>query len=58
MAGRGRLWTFHGAFNRKADAERKEKSRPGSFIKMVKIHGRTRYAVAEQPGADRVRIKF
>jgi hypothetical protein len=32
-AGQGYGFTFHGAFTEKADAEKKEKSTPGSFIK-------------------------
>lgn len=40
MAGRGRMVTFHGAFNSKADAQRKERARPGSFIKSVRFRKR------------------
>lgn len=39
---------FHGAFSNKSDAEAKEKSVPGSFIKSVKVRGQKRYAVIEK----------
>ena len=35
MAGRGRSYTFHGAFKRKADARRKEQTLTGAYIKRV-----------------------
>jgi hypothetical protein len=35
---------FHGAFGKKADAKRKEKS-VGGFIRLTKIRGSTRYVV-------------
>lgn len=37
MAGRGRSFTFHGAFKKKADAVRKEKSIAGAYIKRVHL---------------------
>ena len=39
-------FTFHGAFKKKSDAARKEKSRKGAFIKSTWIRGRDhRYVV-------------
>jgi len=35
-AKRGRKFTFHGSFTKKADAKRKEKATPGSFIRKTK----------------------
>ncbi|HLZ52079.1 MAG TPA: hypothetical protein VKP61_15135 [Candidatus Acidoferrum sp.] len=32
MAGRGKSKLFHGSYTNKADAERKESRRPGSYI--------------------------
>lgn len=37
MAGRGRRVTFHGAFKTKAQAVRRERARPGSFIRRYKM---------------------
>jgi hypothetical protein len=45
MSGRGRKVAFHGAFAKKADAIRKERSRPGSYIRRVKIKRQVRYLV-------------
>ncbi len=39
---------FHGAFSDSKDAEAKHKTIPGSFIKPVKIRGKSRYAVIEK----------
>jgi len=44
MAGRGKRFTFHGAFVTKAKARRKEKS-VGGFIRRTKIKGSVRYLV-------------
>jgi hypothetical protein len=48
MAGRGRRYTFHGAFNSKAQAQRKERARPGSFIRAFRIRGHNRYVVMKE----------
>ena len=49
MAGRGRIFSFHGSFGTKARAVRKEKQlkRRGHsvFIRKVKIKGRPRWSV-------------
>jgi len=50
MAGAGKQFTFHGAFNRKSEAERKERSRPGTFVRRVWIYGKARYLVAGPKG--------
>ena len=39
---------FHGAFSDSKDAEAKHKTIPGSFIKPIKIRGKSRYAVIEK----------
>ena len=44
-AGEGYGYMFSGAFSKKADAMKKEKSRKGSFIKGVYVNGQHRYAV-------------
>ena len=44
MAGQGRKFTFHGAFDRKEDAKREEKKVHG-FIRRAKIRGHLRYVV-------------
>lgn len=36
MAGRGRRFSFHGAYKRKADAKKKEKS-VGGFVRAVML---------------------
>lgn len=46
-AGRGRQFLFHGSFSEKADARKKEKRRPGSFIKRI----RTRCAGSGKAGS-------
>jgi len=45
MAGKGRLYKFHGAFGSKRKAQRKESARRGSFIKPVSIRGSRRWLV-------------
>ena len=48
-AGKGKRFTFHGAFSTKADAKRKERSEgTGAFIRRVKIKGHFRYVVMRQ----------
>lgn len=47
---RGRRVNFHGAFGTKSRAMRKEASRPGSWIKRVKVRGHVRYVVMSQKG--------
>ncbi len=44
-AGEGYGYMFSGAFAKKADAMKKEKTRKGSFIKSVYVQGQHRYAV-------------
>ena len=44
MAGKGKKFTFHGAFSRKSDAVREER-KVGGFIKRRNIKGHTRYVV-------------
>lgn len=45
-AGKGRRFTFHGAFATKAKAVRKERSEgKGAFIRRVSIRGRRRFVV-------------
>lgn len=66
MAGQGRRFLFHGAFGTKAGAQAKEASRPGCFIKQVKIRGKRRWLVMDgagnpashNPGSDLLRIKL
>jgi hypothetical protein len=48
MAGAGRRYTFHGAFKTKAKAQRKERSRAGSFIREFRIRGHKRYVVMRE----------
>lgn len=53
MAGLGRRVTFHGAFKTKAKAERKERSRPDSFVRKYTWRTRrgkrvTRYVVMRE----------
>jgi len=50
MAGQGKKYRLQGAFNREGDAERKARSRPGSFILPVRIHGKRRHLVAAPKG--------
>jgi hypothetical protein len=45
MAGKGRRNTFHGAFKSKAKAQRRERSRKGSYIREVKIRKQRRFLV-------------
>lgn len=45
MAGRGRKFTFHGAFARKIDAEVKSDQFRQAFVRRVRIRGKTRYLV-------------
>ena len=47
MAGKGRQFTFHGAFGTKAGAKRKERS-VGGFIKRTKIRRKTRWLVLKR----------
>jgi hypothetical protein len=48
-AGRGRRFTFHGAFGTKAKAAAKERSEgKGAFIRRVTIRGRRRYVVMKK----------
>jgi hypothetical protein len=61
MAGQGRTVLFHGAFNRKTDAERKAAGRPGYRVKAVKIRGKQRWAVmdgSESVSSGLLRIKL
>jgi hypothetical protein len=44
-AGEGYGYMFSGAFAKKSDAEKKERSRKGSFVKGVYVNGQHRYAV-------------
>jgi hypothetical protein len=44
MSGRGRNFTFHGAYKKKSDAVHEEKKVHG-FIRHTKIHGHWRYVV-------------
>jgi hypothetical protein len=44
-AGEGYGYMFSGAFAKKSDAEKKERTRKGSFIKGVYVNGQHRYAV-------------
>lgn len=46
--GRGRRFTFHGAFAKKADAKRREKQGRGRFIEARVIRGRRRYVVMSE----------
>lgn len=48
MAGQGRRFTFHGAFASKRKAQRRERARPGSFIKRVSIKGHRRFLVVRE----------
>ena len=48
VSGQGGKTKFHGAFSDSKDAEAKHKTIPGSFIKPVKIRGKSRYAVIER----------
>lgn len=45
MAGKGRRFTFHGAFGSKSKAVEREREIPGAFVKPMKVRGQTRYAV-------------
>jgi hypothetical protein len=45
MAKRGRAFGFHGAFSKKADAVRKERTIRGAFVKRIRVRGQTRYVV-------------
>ena len=45
MAGEGALFFFHGAYNERRDAVRKEAATPGSFIKPIYYQSGMRYAV-------------
>jgi hypothetical protein len=48
-AGKGRRFSFHGAFGTKAKAAAKERSEGrGAFIRRVKIRGKTRYVVMKK----------
>lgn len=47
MAGRGRRFTFHGAYTRKTQARRKEHSVRG-FIRRAIIGGHLRYVVLKR----------
>lgn len=44
MAGKGKKFTFHGAFTSKRKAVTKER-KVGGFIKTIKVLGQRRYAV-------------
>lgn len=44
-AGEGYGYMFSGAFAKKADAAKKEKTRKGSFVKSIYVQGQHRYAV-------------
>jgi hypothetical protein len=44
MAKKGRTVTFHGAFVKKTDAQRKEK-KVGGFIRPTRVRGQRRYLV-------------
>lgn len=44
MAGKGRRFKFHGAFGKKSDAKRKERS-TGGFIRKASIKGKARWLV-------------
>ena len=50
MAGQGKKYRLHGAFNKERDAERKAAGRPGSFVLAVRIHGKRRHLVAGPKG--------
>ena len=39
MAHKGRRFTFHGSFEHKADAVKKEQETPGSFIREKDVKG-------------------
>lgn len=45
MSGKGRRVRFHGAYAKKADAERKEARLAGAFIRPIRVRGQRRYAV-------------
>ena len=52
--GVGNTVLFHGAFTSKSDAERKERSRDGAWIKRVTIRGRKkRGSKKRKPGHTR-----
>lgn len=44
MAGKGKRFTFHGAYGKKADAKRKERA-VGGFIERKVIKGHLRFVV-------------
>jgi hypothetical protein len=46
MAGRGKIFSFHGAFKTKRAAKRKE--RAGEFIHPAKIKGKKRFLLLER----------
>ena len=46
--GRGRRFTFHGAFATKAKAQARERAGRGRFIRRVKVRGSVRYVVMER----------
>lgn len=48
MAGKGRKFTFHGAFGSKAKAEAKEKKLKRAFIRRIKVRGQTRFLVLQR----------
>jgi len=57
MAGEGRLFMFHGAFNRKGDAVRRESERPGSYILPVMIRNKRRFLVMSPSGPSDPRAR-
>lgn len=53
MAGKGKFFSFHGAFASKADAVKKER-RVGGFIRAKRVRGKIRYFVmTERSGPPR-----
>lgn len=46
--GTGKKFIFHGAFNEKADAEKKGAKIEGSFIRPIKVRGKRRFAVLQR----------
>lgn len=51
--GVGKNFFFHGAFDHKADAKRKEAEGKDRFIRHTKIRGHWRYLVLEPRGGKR-----
>jgi len=48
MAGKRRVFDFHGCFTKKEDAVKRERSIEGAFIKEFKLRGKCRYSVVSR----------